>query len=453
MPARLPVRTSPRARERPSVRAVSIWSSLDPASASVDPGGSVTVVLRLRNTTDLVEEYRIAVGGEPAVWAQVEPQVVRLYPEASGTAEITFRPPRSPDATAGGHPFAVEVTPAEQPADKAVVEGHLTVTPFTDVRAELLPQIVRGRFRGKPKFAVDNLGNTRLVASLTGQDNTGQLGFDLHPANVQVEPGRAAWVDGRVRPGGITWFGRRQSHPYTVNVLRSGTEPVEVEGTYLQLAVLPGWLLGVLSVLVAGVVALVVAWFAFAPQFDTRAREVALPKHPRASESPSTSQTPTSAPTPGQSEQPQAQQPGQPSPGQSSQMVPKGPIGGPGEVGMCITVPDDNAQNGSPIQLSDCNEAAGQQWTIALDHTIRALGKCLDVNYGDGSVDVPKLMLWDCHGTDGQKWRTKSDGSIVNPESGRCVDTPEGNTADGTPLQIYDCNGQWPQQWNMPEGM
>jgi hypothetical protein len=252
---------------------VSIWSSLDPGSATVDPGGAATVTLRLRNTTDLVEEYRIAVAGQPGVWAEVEPRTLRLYPGTTGTAEITFRPPRTPDATAGGHPFAVEVTPTEQPGDKAVVEGHLTVTPFSEVRAELLPHTVRGRFRGKPQFAVDNFGNTRLTASLTGQDIGGRLGFELRPANVQVEPGRAAWVQGRVKPPAITWFGRRESHPYTVNVLRSGAESVKVEGVFVQQAIMPHWLLGFMSLLLACTIAFTIAWFTFQPKFGSRARE------------------------------------------------------------------------------------------------------------------------------------------------------------------------------------
>jgi hypothetical protein len=44
----------------------------------------------------------------------------------------------------------------------------------------------------------------------------------------------------------------------------------------------------------------------------------------------------------------------------------------------------------------------------------------------------------------------RSDGSICNPQSGRCLDDPNGVTTDYTQLQIYDCNGLLPQQWTMP---
>jgi hypothetical protein len=43
----------------------------------------------------------------------------------------------------------------------------------------------------------------------------------------------------------------------------------------------------------------------------------------------------------------------------------------------------------------------------------------------------------------------RSDGSLYNPQSGRCLDDPAGNTASGTQLQIYDCNGLWTQVWHV----
>jgi hypothetical protein len=351
---------------------VSIWSSLDPASATVDPGDAVSVTLRLRNTTDLVEEYRISVAGTPSVWAGVEPRTMRLYPGTTGTAEITFRPPRTPDAAAGGHPFAIEVIPTEQPAGKTVVEGHLTVTPFTEIRAELLPHTVRGRFRGKPRFAVDNLGNTRLTASLTGKDNSGQLGFELHPANVQVEPGRAAWVQGRIRPGGITWFGRHESHPYTLNVLRSGTEPVEIGGVFVQRAVMPRWLLGFMGFLLTSAVAFTIAWFVFNPDFGSKAHDggmvpVGNPLSLPDGKTPPPDQQPRQAPA----EQPEGGGEQSPPPASDGGEGEERPLGGPGNHLLYLSKsgpwPDPPGEGEEPATWSfpvksPGFEAVGDEW-------------------------------------------------------------------------------------------
>jgi hypothetical protein len=61
------------------------------------------------------------------------------------------------------------------------------------------------------------------------------------------------------------------------------------------------------------------------------------------------------------------------------------------------------------------------------------------------------VQLWDCLPNAGaQQWVVGANGSLRNPQSGRCLDVPMGNTADGTKLQIYDCNGLASQTWNLP---
>ncbi|MER7051379.1 hydrolase [Streptomyces sp. NPDC000351] len=252
---------------------MSLWTSLEPASATVDPGSSTTVRLRLRNTGDVVDEYRFEAVGTLAPWTVVEPQSLRLYPGTTGTVELTFAPPRTPDATAGANPYAVRITPTEHPEATTVPEGNLTITPFTEVRAELVPTTVKGRFRGRPKLAVDNLGNTKVTASVSGSDNGDQLSYDIHPSNVQIEPGRAAFVEATLKPRQIIWFGSAEQRPYTLAVRRSGVTPLDVEGTYVQRGFLPRWLAVCLSVSMALAITCVMLWISYRPQVRSAATE------------------------------------------------------------------------------------------------------------------------------------------------------------------------------------
>jgi len=252
---------------------MSLWTSLEPASATVDPGGSTRVRLRLRNTGDVVDEYRFEPVGSIAPWTTVEPQTLRLYPGTTGTVDLTFAPPRTPDATAGPNPYAIRITPTEHPEAVTVPEGNLTITPFTELRAELVPPTVKGRFRGRPRLAVDNLGNTKLTASISGSDNGDQLSYDIHPGNVQIEPGRAAFVKASLKPRKIIWFGPKEQRPYTLNVLRSGANPLPVEGTYLQRGFLPRWLATFLGVVTALALTFLMLWIAYKPQVKTAATE------------------------------------------------------------------------------------------------------------------------------------------------------------------------------------
>ncbi len=250
------------------------WNSLDPAAVTVDPGGRETVRLRVRNTGDTVEEFRLGVVGAPAGWSRIEPDVLRLYPGSEGTAEISFAPPRSPDAAAGPTPFGIRVEPRENPEARDVVEGQVTVTPFSEIRAELLPPTIVGRFRGRASLAVDNLGNTPLTAALTLRDDAGRLAYEVEPTAVQVAPGRAAFAKLTIRPQQVLWTGSGQAHPLTVSVRRSGDEQAhELPGSFDQRPVLPRRLLALGGVLAALAVAAVVAWLTYAPDFNGSARE------------------------------------------------------------------------------------------------------------------------------------------------------------------------------------
>ena len=252
---------------------MSLWTSLEPASATVDPGGSTTVRLRVRNTGDVVDEYRFEPVGDVAPWTRVEPQTLRLYPGTTGAVELTFAPPRTPDATAGPNPYAMRITPTEHPEAVTVPEGNLTITPFTEVRAELVPPTVKGRFRGRPKLAIDNVGNTKVTASVSGSDNGDQLSYDIHPSNVQIEPGRAAFVKTTLKPRDIIWFGSKEERPYTLAVQRSGVTPLDVEGTYVQRGFLPRWLATFLGVFMALAITFVMLWIAYKPQVRSAATE------------------------------------------------------------------------------------------------------------------------------------------------------------------------------------
>ncbi|MFH9858886.1 hydrolase [Streptomyces sp. NPDC017202] len=288
---------------------MSLWTSLEPASATVDPGASTRVRLRVRNTGDVVDEYRFEPVGSVAPWTAVEPPTLRLYPGTTGTVELTFSPPRTPDATAGPNPYAVRITPTEHPDAVTVPEGNLTVTPFTEVRAELVPPTVKGRFRGRPRLAIDNLGNTRVTASLSGTDTGDRLAYDLQPGNVQIEPGRAAFVDATLRPRQIIWFGSKEEQPYSLAVRRSGAQPLEVDGTFVQRGFLPRWLATALSVGLALTIAFVMIWLAYRPQVTSLAKEkmeqagaTALP-----APSPSAPSKANAAPPPPPAEEPAAE--------------------------------------------------------------------------------------------------------------------------------------------------
>lgn len=76
---------------------------------------------------------------------------------------------------------------------------------------------------------------------------------------------------------------------------------------------------------------------------------------------------------------------------------------------------------------------------------IRGLaGKCVDVA-GANSANGTPVQLYDCNGTAAQAWTVGSDGTIR--ALGKCLDVTGNGTADGSTVQLWDCSGGPNQKW------
>ena len=135
----------------------------------------------------------------------------------------------------------------------------------------------------------------------------------------------------------------------------------------------------------------------------------------------STQQTPTQSPSPTQQQSPVTTTPAPP-PGTNTTSPPRtGLIMGFG--GLCLDVTNASTTNGTALQLWDCNDTPGQEWTVEPDGTIRALGKCMSV-FGTDTAGGTSVDLWTCDGGAHQQWQPYSGGGgkLTNPSSGQCLD-------------------------------
>ena len=71
-------------------------------------------------------------------------------------------------------------------------------------------------------------------------------------------------------------------------------------------------------------------------------------------------------------------------------------------------------------------------------------GKCVDVAAAN-SANGTQVQLYTCNGTNAQQWTVGTDGTIR--ALGKCLDVAGANSANGTKVQIYDCNGTAAQSW------
>jgi chitinase len=73
-------------------------------------------------------------------------------------------------------------------------------------------------------------------------------------------------------------------------------------------------------------------------------------------------------------------------------------------------------------------------------------GKCVDVRAANTADGTP-VQLYDCNGTNAQQWTVNGDGSIR--ALGKCLDVTFSGTANGTAVQLWTCNGTGAQVWRV----
>ncbi|RMI45540.1 hypothetical protein EBO15_09855 [Actinomadura harenae] len=161
---------------------------------------------------------------------------------------------------------------------------------------------------------------------------------------------------------------------------------------------------------------------------------------------------------------------------------------------LCLDVKSGGTTNGTVVQQYTCNASPPQSWTLPakdygsyaamfndlmvqkrmpLDDSdraaqfakweifapaapVRALGKCLDVS-DSGTADGTKVQLWECNNSPAQLWHverpvdsnlTQFPGvKLVNPRSHKCLQIQGYELTNELPAQIQSCNALVSQNW------
>jgi Ricin-type beta-trefoil lectin domain len=103
-----------------------------------------------------------------------------------------------------------------------------------------------------------------------------------------------------------------------------------------------------------------------------------------------------------------------------------------------------------PLQGQICSAVPGKYTYGPGVPSPRVSRHCPDWPLTSNNETAPgtNVELWPCNGGANQKWTVDSNGTIVGQQSGLCLDVTGGSTTQGTPLEIWTCNGQSNQQWS-----
>ena len=274
MPA--PVPSHPRVTRRPTATLARMGAAVafDAARIEVVPGEVATVEVRVRNTGQVVDQFDLDVLGDIAGWVEVQPASINLLPSAEQVVTLKFTPPRSATAPAGEATFALRVLSHEDTAGSVIEEAVVLVSPFVEIAAELVPRTSRGSRKGRHELAVDNAGNQPTMVEIRMVDVDRLLEFRIDTSRLDTDPGTATFVDLQARPVKRFLRGANKTLPFEVVVTPEGGEPQTIQGSMLQQAVLPKWLMVAGLLVVAGVAMLAALWFTVVrPEVQSTARQ------------------------------------------------------------------------------------------------------------------------------------------------------------------------------------
>lgn len=99
------------------------------------------------------------------------------------------------------------------------------------------------------------------------------------------------------------------------------------------------------------------------------------------------------------------------------------------------------AMRSVPGSIGDPGGSSGQRIVGAQS------GRCVDVPNGT-TANGTQVQLWDCGGAANQTWTRTTDRELVFNGT-KCLDAANQGTANGTQVIIWDCNGQANQRWNI----
>ncbi|MFE2337361.1 ricin-type beta-trefoil lectin domain protein [Streptomyces coelicoflavus] len=106
--------------------------------------------------------------------------------------------------------------------------------------------------------------------------------------------------------------------------------------------------------------------------------------------------------------------------------------------------PNEAGMRAAATLVQSAVAAGGQTATVTFRSGIA--GKCIDVR-NSGTADGTPVQLYSCNGTNAQRWTYVPGAGGTLRALGRCLDVSGSGTANRTKVQLWPCNGTGAQLW------
>jgi beta-lactam-binding protein with PASTA domain len=221
---------------------------------SVEAGQKVTFKALIRNQSEIVDSYKLAVA-DFETWWTIEPEEVYLLPFGVGegyeqTVDVCLHPPRSSKATARSWPIVVTAASQVRGGQPASAETAVEIEPFDAVRVEAVPEQAAGRGSANLRLVVSNESNHKLAVEVSGRPKDEGCSLHFPPPKVCIDAGEQVHGPLEMRATKPMLVGRPVDHELmlkAVPVKEQGAgeddkkDPPPVRAVFRQRAWLPWW--------------------------------------------------------------------------------------------------------------------------------------------------------------------------------------------------------------------
>jgi len=220
-----------------------------PQTLELAPAAAGQISVSITNTSQVIDQYSIAVFGIDPGWVTAQNELVSLFPGETEAVVLDLRLPV--DYPASVRPITVSVSSADSPDHFELAHVELEITEATTTSVAVDPTMVTAGKSATFGLAVTNKGNAPVLARPFAVDPEDLAEFVIEPADVLVAPGRTHIVQ-IAASGGRAWFGMPRARTFNVGV--EAERHVETMATFIQRPRISRWMLSLLGLLCAAAV-------------------------------------------------------------------------------------------------------------------------------------------------------------------------------------------------------
>jgi beta-lactam-binding protein with PASTA domain len=206
---------------------------------AVEAGAVLSFFATVRNESQIVDNYDLAVLGLPESWAILTPAAAFLVPLGEGRGQssqeirIDIAPPREYRSTAGIWTFELVALSRTTAAIAARAVAQFEVRPFAQWSVEVVPTVNSGRLKARYRTAVRNDGNAEQDLWLIAVTDSGRVRASFQAGMVTLQAGEVGVDVLTLRPRLPLPVGRVSEHRVGVDVMptrpETGEPPLSVK--------------------------------------------------------------------------------------------------------------------------------------------------------------------------------------------------------------------------------